>query len=137
MNDKCSAGTGRFLEVMANNLATTPEELCELASSGSGVHISSMCTVFAESEVVGLVGSGESTANIAYAILDSIVTKVASQASRLLPANGCVCLTGGLCNLPHFSDHLQRVTGHTILCKPEGHFAGAIGAALIASDLSR
>ena len=49
MNDKCSAGTGRFLEVMANTLSLTPQDLCELASKGSGTSISSMCNVFAES----------------------------------------------------------------------------------------
>lgn len=47
MNDKCSAGTGRFLEVMANTLSLTPQDLCELAAKGSGTSISSMCTVFA------------------------------------------------------------------------------------------
>ena len=48
MNDKCSAGTGRFLEVMANTLGLRPEELCQLAAQGGGISISSMCTVFAE-----------------------------------------------------------------------------------------
>lgn len=60
MNDKCSAGTGRFLEVMANTLSLTPQDLCELAAKGSGTSISSMCTVFAESEVISLIGRGES-----------------------------------------------------------------------------
>ena len=59
MNDKCSAGTGRFLEVMANTLSLTPQDLCELAAKGSGTSISSMCTVFAESEVISLIGRGE------------------------------------------------------------------------------
>ncbi len=58
MNDKCSAGTGRFLEVMANTLALRPDELCSLAQRGGGVSISSMCTVFAESEVINLIGRG-------------------------------------------------------------------------------
>ena len=52
MNDKCSAGTGRFLEVMANTMALRPDALCELARKGKKVKISSMCTVFAESEVI-------------------------------------------------------------------------------------
>ena len=59
MNDKCSAGTGRFLEIMANTLAVRPEELCGMAAHGGGTSISSMCTVFAESEVISLIGRGE------------------------------------------------------------------------------
>lgn len=59
MNDKCSAGTGRFLEVMANTLSVRPEELCDLAARGGNTSISSMCTVFAESEVISLIGRGE------------------------------------------------------------------------------
>ena len=56
MNDKCSAGTGKFLEVMTNRLGLTQKELSELASQGKGVTISSMCTVFAESEVISMIG---------------------------------------------------------------------------------
>ena len=59
MNDKYSAGTGRFLEVMANTMALKPDALCELARKGKGVKVSSMCTVFAESEVISLIGQGE------------------------------------------------------------------------------
>ncbi len=59
MNDKCSAGTGRFLEVMSNALNLKMDELCDMASKGSDTHISSLCTVFAESEVISLIGRGE------------------------------------------------------------------------------
>ena len=83
MNDKCSAGTGRFLEIMANTLSMRPNEMCELAREGSGVTISSMCTVFAESEVISLIGQGEKKENIAFAVVDSIVRKVAAQANRM------------------------------------------------------
>ncbi len=134
MNDKCSAGTGRFLEVMANTLAVTLEDLCELARGGGGASISSMCTVFAESEVIGLIGKGESRENIASAVIDSIVTKVASQAGRLQPA-GKVCLTGGLCGF----DYLRNRLGKTLRCEveasPDGRYAGAAGAALCAMQL--
>ena len=64
MNDKCSAGTGRFLDVMASTLGLAPQALYALAASGGGVHISSMCTVFAESEVISLIGRGETKENI-------------------------------------------------------------------------
>ena len=141
MNDKCSAGTGRFLDVMAGTLGLAPEELYALAARGGGVHISSMCTVFAESEVVSLIGSGEGKENIAYAVVDSIVTKVAAQAARLLPTEGPVCLTGGLCQAQVLVDALSGVLKRPVLTCPDGRYAGAVGAAILAggfsSDLSR
>ncbi len=68
----------------AATLGLSLEKLCELAASGSGVSISSMCTVFAESEVISLIGRGEKRENIAFAVVNSIVTKVVSQGSILL-----------------------------------------------------
>lgn len=132
MNDKCSAGTGRFLEIMSNTLGLRLEELCELSATGGGVSISSMCTVFAESEVISLIGRGEPRKNIAFAVVDSIVTKVASQASRLLQTNGAVCLTGGLCELPHLRRALEKKLGRPVISSSDGRYAGAIGAALLA-----
>ena len=132
MNDKCSAGTGRFLEVMANTLGLRLEALCELASTGGGVSISSMCTVFAESEVISLIGRGEPRENIAFAVVDSIVTKVTSQASRLLQAGGAVCLTGGLVDLPYLRQALEKKLACPVATSPDGRYAGAIGAALLA-----
>lgn len=131
MNDKCSAGTGRFLEVMANTLSLTPQDLCELASKGSGTSISSMCTVFAESEVISLIGRGESRENIAFAVIDSIVQKVVSQAARL--TNGqeeCICLTGGLCDYSYLKKSLGESLKTDVLTDTDGRYAGAIGAAL-------
>jgi len=132
MNDKCSAGTGRFLEVMANTMALRPDELCELAATGGGVSISSMCTVFAESEVISLIGRGESRENIAFAVVDSIVKKVASQAGRLEPDAGCVCLTGGLCECDYIRRALGAALRTTIVASPQGRYAGALGAACYA-----
>lgn len=132
MNDKCSAGTGRFLEVMANTLGLRLEALCALAATGGGVSISSMCTVFAESEVISLIGRGEPRANIAFAVVDSIATKVAGQAARLLPSGGAVCLTGGLCEMPWLCRALSEKLGREVQTSPDGRYAGAIGAALLA-----
>ena len=136
MNDKCSAGTGRFLEVMANTLSLTPQDLCELASKGSGTSISSMCTVFAESEVISLIGRGESRENIAFAVIDSIVQKVVSQAARL--TNGqeeCICLTGGLCDYSYLKKSLGESLKTDVLTDTDGRYAGAIGAALSATTI--
>ena len=65
MNDKCSAGTGKFLEVMADRMGVSQQRLAELARLGTPTAISSMYTVFAESEVISLVGKGEPLENIA------------------------------------------------------------------------
>lgn len=135
MNDKCSAGTGRFLEIMANALGLKTEALFELAAKGEAVQISSMCTVFAESEVISLIGKGEKKENIAYGIVDSIVRKVATQADRLIDPSLPLCLTGGLCEAGYISEMLGKELGHEILTDPLCRYAGALGAAVKASRL--
>lgn len=137
MNDKCSAGTGRFLEVMANTLSLRPEELCALAAQGGGITISSMCTVFAESEVISLIGRGESRENIAFAVIDSIVKKVCSQAGQLHTGGSAVCLTGGLCSMEYIRSSLSRALGTTVMSCEDGRYAGAIGAALSAEAVRK
>lgn len=135
MNDKCSAGTGRFLEVMANTLSMRPDELCALAEQGGGASISSMCTVFAESEVISLIGKGEPRENIAYAVVDSIVNKVAAQAGKLSLGSNAVCLTGGLCGIPYLQKALSGVLGVEVRTQEDGRYAGAVGAALKAVSI--
>ena len=130
MNDKCSAGTGRFLEVMANTLALRPDELCDLARQGGGTAISSMCTVFAESEVISLIGRGEKRENIAFAVVDSVVQKVASQAGKLTGTAETICLTGGLCQCEYIREVLSRALGSPVVTCADGRYAGAVGAAL-------
>ena len=131
MNDKCSAGTGRFLEVMSNALNLKMDELCDMASKGSDTHISSLCTVFAESEVISLIGRGEKRENIAFAIVDSIIKKVCQQAQKLYKPNMKVCLTGGLSEFKYISDSLGDELKTNVEAKPDGRYAGAIGAALM------
>ena len=130
MNDKCSAGTGRFLEVMSNALNLKMDELCEMASKGKDTHISSLCTVFAESEVISLIGRGEKRENIAFAIVDSIIKKVCQQAQKLYRKGMKVCLTGGLSEFKYISDSLGKELKTNVEAKVDGRFAGAIGAAL-------
>jgi predicted CoA-substrate-specific enzyme activase len=130
MNDKCSAGTGRFLEVMSNALNLKMDELCDMASKGSDTHISSLCTVFAESEVISLIGRGEKRENIAFAIVDSIIKKVCQQAQKLYRPGIKVCLTGGLSEFKYISDSLGKELKTNVEAKVDGRFAGAIGAAL-------
>ena len=135
MNDKCSAGTGRFLEVMANTLAVSPAELCDMARQGSPTRISSLCTVFAESEVIGLIGRGTQREDIAWGVVDSIAQKVKTQAGKLKLGNGPLHLTGGLCDFPFVRERLEAAFGREVRTSPDGRFAGAIGAALCALAL--
>ena len=134
MNDKCAAGTGRFLEVMANTLGVTLPNLFALAEKGGGVHITSLCTVFAESEVIGLVGSGRAREDIAYGACESIVEKVVALCGRH-GEDVVYFLSGGLCE----SDYLLRRFSETLKAEvrsvPNARYAGALGAAIIASEL--
>ncbi len=133
MNDKCAAGTGRFLEVIADKLGVSQEELARLAAAGGGITISSMCTVFAESEVISLVGRGERRENIAHGIIESVVSRVASLAGQ--GSGEPYFLTGGLCENAYFVERLGAKLGASVSSCPEARFAGALGAALKALEL--
>lgn len=130
MNDKCSAGTGRFLEIMANRLSMTLEELFRMAHTGEVIKISSMCTVFAESEIIGLIGIGEKRENIAAGVVDSVIQKVLQLAHRH-GIEGDVVLTGGLSLNRDFIEILSEQLGKDVITGPRAIYAGAIGAALL------
>lgn len=82
MNDKCSAGTGKFLEIMANRLGVTINELFDMAAAGEVIPISSLCTVFAESEVINYIGEGKKREDIAAGVVDSVANKVVQLAQK-------------------------------------------------------
>lgn len=132
MNDKCSAGTGKFLEVMTNRLGLTQKELSELAMKGNPITISSMCTVFAESEVISLIGKGTPREDIANGVIDSVVMKVVSLISQV-PSEQYF-LTGGLCEDEYIVGRLAQVLGEPVESMPLARYAGAIGAALLAAE---
>ena len=130
MNDKCSAGTGKFLEVMTNRLGLTPEELSALARTGNPISISSMCTVFAESEVISLIGKGTPREDIAFGVIESVVNKVVSLLAQV-PAEKYF-LTGGLCEDEYMIERLSKALNAPVESKPLARYAGAIGAAILA-----
>ena len=136
MNDKCSAGTGKFLEIMANRLGVTLQELFELAKQGTVLPISSLCTVFAESEVINYVGEGRKREDIAAGVVDSVANKVASLAQKKM-ISGKVILTGGLSFSEYFTEILSKKIKHELTATENGRYAGAIGAALIAKAKSK
>jgi predicted CoA-substrate-specific enzyme activase len=134
MNDKCAAGTGRFLELMANTLGFDIVELCEKAQEGTAVSISSMCTVFAESEVISLIGNGKKREDIAYGVVDSIVSKVKSLCQKHSD-NFVYFLTGGLSENKYIVKKLSEKLGESVETNRLGRYAGAIGAALMSKTV--
>ena len=134
MNDKCSAGTGRFLEIMADRLGVSQQELARLAAAGQPTVISNMCTVFAESEVISLVGKGEPRENIARGVIDSVVSRVVTLVGQV-PASRYF-LTGGLCENDYMRMRLSEELSAPVDSCENGRFAGALGAALLAAELN-
>ncbi len=130
MNDKCSAGTGKFLEVMTNRLGLTQEELTILARKGNPIEISSMCTVFAESEVISLIGKGTPREDIAFGVVESVVKKVVQLIAQV--KSDKYYLTGGLCEDEYVIERLSKALNAEVVSTPLARYAGAIGAALAA-----
>ncbi|HET90421.1 MAG TPA: 2-hydroxyglutaryl-CoA dehydratase [Chloroflexi bacterium] len=132
MNDKCAAGTGRFLEVMAHALEEDLTALGPIALSASRrVQISSTCTVFAESEVITHLAAGVPKAEIIAGIHEAIAARVATMVGRI-PIKDIVVMTGGVARNTGVAHMLEEKLGHRILVPEQAQLAGAIGAALIA-----
>jgi predicted CoA-substrate-specific enzyme activase len=129
MNDKCSAGTGKFLEVMSNAMGISLDELTNLAVNGSGIKISSMCTVFAESEIISLIGTGTKREDIAFGIINSVIEKVVQLCVK--QENNLYFLTGGLSENEYILKNLESSLGQKVETHKKARYAGAIGAALI------
>ncbi len=135
MNDKCAAGTGRFLEVMANALEADLDGFGEMSlKADRPASISSLCTVFAESEVISLIAKGESRANIIAGIHESIAARVSALANRvgIVPP---VVMTGGVAKNAGVVKALEKKLGVPIEVSPFAQVNGAIGAAIIAAGL--
>lgn len=136
MNDKCSAGTGKFLEIMANRLGVTLQELFDMAAAGKAVPISSLCTVFAESEVISHIGKGRKREDIAAGVVESVAAKVAQLAQRKA-LSGEIILTGGISNSEYFTKILSRKLMRKVKPTEFGRYAGALGAALLAEEKNK
>ena len=134
MNDKCAAGTGKFLEVMARALGY---ELHEMAASSlaaqTGVAISSMCTVFAESEVTGLVHRGEDLGRVARGLHESIVKRTLSSLKRV-GAAGPLVFAGGVAKNAAMVELIRGGFVGDVLVPTEAQTVGAYGAALSAMN---
>jgi predicted CoA-substrate-specific enzyme activase len=132
MNDKCAAGTGRFLDVMANILVVPVSEMadyCEKAQNPA--QISSTCTVFAESEVISQLANGVDMADLIAGICGSVARRVGNLAKRLQIVPD-VCMSGGVAQNAGVRNALSDSIGQPILFSPQAQLFGAIGAALYA-----
>jgi len=137
MNDKCAAGTGRFLEVMAHALEEDLANFGDLSlNAPRRVTISSTCTVFAESEIVTHIAAGAPKSAIIAGIHESIAARVASMVARI-PVQDLVMLTGGVARNSGVARMLGEKLGRTVLVLPEAQITGAIGAALFARETAK
>ncbi len=135
MNDKCAAGTGRFLEVMAHALELSIDEMAERAcASRKAVPITSMCTVFAESEVISLIAEGISKERIVWGLHLAIARRISSMAKRVVK-EGPVVFTGGVAKNAGMVRALKEVMKMELLVPPDPQIVGALGASILAGRL--
>ena len=135
MNDKCAAGTGRFLEVTAEELGVNLEDMGRLSLEAKNkVEISSTCTVFAAQEVVAKLSAGAPLPNIIAGLHEAIAARVYSMVGRLKIERE-VALTGGGAKNIGLVKALEDRLGYPVLVPPEPLLTGAIGAALLGKDI--
>ena len=135
MNDKCAAGTGRFLEMMARTLQMKLPEMSELGLDWhNDVTISSMCTVFAESEVVSLIAQNKATDDIVHGLNKAVASKTAALAKRV-GGEERYMMTGGVSKNQGLVKTLEEKLGTTLVISDKAQLCGALGAALFAKDM--
>jgi len=132
MNDKCAAGTGRFLQVMATALGLDVSELGDNEEPGQTLSISSMCTVFAESEIIGLLAPGNPQGGIIAGLHQSVGKRVAAMARRM-GVQAEVAFTGGVAINRGVQRALEQELGYAVIVSEACQYTGALGAALLAS----
>jgi (R)-2-hydroxyacyl-CoA dehydratese activating ATPase len=134
MNDKCAAGTGRFLEVIAETLGINLVDMGDIALKANGVvQISNMCTVFAEHEVTSRLAEGAGVAEIVAGLHEAIAGRVVNM-TRHLGIEKDVVVTGGGAKNKGLVKAIEGKIGFPVLTPPEPFITGALGAALVGKD---
>lgn len=134
MNDRCAAGAGRFLEIMAQALGFSLEAFGPAGLAGAdAVRLNAMCAVFAESEVVGLVTRGTAREDIARAVHRVVATRAATMVARLRQG-GSLAFAGGGARNPCLVALVREATGAELLVADDAQHVGALGAALLAAE---
>jgi predicted CoA-substrate-specific enzyme activase len=131
MNDRCAAGTGRFLEMVAARLGHSMDEFGQqAAASASPSAISSMCAVFAETEIIGLLASGRPSQDIIAGVQQAVASRIAAMAGgNVTPP---LAFTGGVALVAGMDNALAVALGHPVVIPGRPQFTGALGAALLA-----
>lgn len=133
MNDRCAAGTGRFLEIVASRFDIDIRRLGEMAAGSTRpAPISSMCVVFAETEIIGLLSSGVLPEDIVAGVQDSVASRVVAMAGRRTESP--IVFTGGVALVDGMGKALERSFGKRVSIVPNPQMTGALGAAIIASE---
>jgi (R)-2-hydroxyacyl-CoA dehydratese activating ATPase len=136
MNDRCAAGTGKFLEFMAAGFQIPVDEFGDFALEGEpGLSINSMCTVFAESEATSLMARGHRPQDIALALHHSVVKRSLSMLKRV-SVKGPLVFSGGVARNRCVVRLIEKELGSQVLLAPEPDMLGALGAALYASQVA-
>jgi predicted CoA-substrate-specific enzyme activase len=134
MNDRCAAGTGKFLEVLARAVEIKLTEMGPLAmEAGQSLKISSMCATFAETEVISLLAEGHSKPDVLGAVHAAIASRTAGLVGRVGKRTPIV-MTGGVAKNIAAVHHIETVLGQKLILPPDPQIAGALGAALFALD---
>ena len=135
MNDKCAAGTGRFLEMMAKTLEMSLEEMSRAGLSWKeDLTISNMCTVFAESEVVSLIAQNKNTSDIIHGLNKAVASKTAALYSRC-GGKAPVMMTGGVARNDSLAKTLEEYLNTKLIISDKAQLCGALGAALFAMEI--
>lgn len=133
MNDRCAAGTGRFLEVTAARLGVELDSLGRMAAKSlSPAAISSMCVVFAETEITGLLAAGTARQDIVAGVQGAIAARITAMAGRNV--TGPIIFTGGVAMVSGMAEALQSALGQNITVSPDPQMTGALGAAILAAE---
>ena len=135
MNDKCAAGTGRFLEMMARTMEMNLDQMSECGLEfKEDITISSMCTVFAESEVVSLIAQNKRTDDIVHGLNKAVAAKTASLVKRV-GGEEAYMMTGGVAQNKGLVKTLEERLGTSLVISEKSQLCGALGAALFATDI--
>jgi len=132
MNDKCAAGTGRFLDMMSHTMQMSLDEMSQCGLTyDEDITISSMCSVFAESEVVSLIAANKKKDDIVHGINKAVAVKTAALVKRV-GGESCYMMTGGVSKNKGLVKTLSEHLGEPITISEDAQLCGAIGAALFA-----
>lgn len=132
MNDKCAAGTGRFLEMTMKRVESEIDQIDTFVKDATPAKINSMCAVFAESEIVGLLAQDVKPGDIVLGCVESICQRTAAFAQKLAPADPNVFFSGGLASFEVIRQSLAKHLGiKQVITDPLCQYTGAIGAAVL------